>query len=1014
MKKVQALVLGIALALVATACGSSQETAVYVEEDTERNAALASDDGLPFFGISCCVKDIAKDSKGNLWVGGDFNTIGRVTGGAAQVILGSSGEQLPRVSGIVNKVLPDGNDGYYLAGLIASVGTARTGSIVHIGADGALDRTFSAALPAGLPVVDLAVGTDNNNARVLYASVPNAVLKFDATTGASLGTLALTFCGFEAVPQVVRLETVSRGLVVTGSFLVARAIISGAIVVNKDGSHAASVSLFNRDANGTTNWGEAIAIDSYKTSLGVDAIYIGGNFNSSLVWTPANGPQGEAEAVGNATRLLWENTGVKVVPTAKFEGGTVNAISVGATGFVSTVYFGGDFTRAIASNTLDVQRLAALVENLATGVRTIESVGSANSTVSTLLYSKSGNYDTLFVAGNFGTLNGARHYGLAYMAKYPNGWTSSSAIRIKRTDGVINSAALGSYGLVVGGNFNVAGNPVGTLIRMDQDGRLIPQSVPNPPNGPVNALAVDNDMVYVGGKFDSIGGNLVTSFARYLDSGAYDARMQVRLTQDFDVAEVNDIAFNGDKMYVGGSFTGFNGVGNRNFITVDSRSFISLAGRQWESTNGPVRSIGVSPDGTKVAVAGDFTTMSVVGRNGLAVIDETAGAITNFLTGAARGSRVNSVAFAPSGDSLYLAYEVGDSPLVHQRLDRQVIKRFPDIGGKIEVLSVGGGKVYAGLSDRQLRVVDSATDAVLPGFSGFPLGTTALVADADGAWMAGRGFKIGENPVYGPVRISSDGKIEVSPSAEANARLIASQVNEAATVEQVTAAPETSGTSGETAPAFAAPDASADPLPVVESLVSAATSTGAGRTADGNGNIFGYRISGDGTISLDRADIEKSASRSLMVTKLKPGNKAITVTFVAPAGIKNVKIRAYPSGKSLTCSPGKKSACTIKNLSPQLTYRFTVEGMLGKKKAVSPRSFATKPVVVVRRGSTTTLSAIVGKASGSTKYSVTGGCTLVSRNTKVKAPKNNTYCVVSAGANNAGAITGRSVIVKVG
>ncbi|MBM3638061.1 MAG: WD40 repeat domain-containing protein [Actinobacteria bacterium] len=1013
MKKLQALVLGIALALVATACGQSQETAVYVEEDTERNAALATDDGQPFFGISCCVKDIAKDSQGNFWIGGDFNTIGRVTGGATQVFLGSTEKVLPRVSGIVYKVLSDGNNGYYLAGLIGAVGTARTASIVHVGADGNLDRSFAAAIPAGIPVIDLAVGTDNNNARVLYAAVPNGILKVDATTGASLGTLALTFRGFEAVPQVVKLESVSRGLVVTGSFLVARAVITGAIVVNKDGSHAASVSLFNRDANGTTNWGEAIAIDSYKTSLGADAIYIGGDFNSSLVWTAANGAAVEPEAVGNATRLLWENAGVKVVPTAKFEGGTVNAISVGATGFVSTVYFGGNFTRAVASNTLDVQRLAALVENLASGARTIEAAGSANSTVSTLLYSKNGSSDTLFVAGDFTTLNGAPHYGLAFMAKRVSGWGVVTVIRFIKTDGVINSAAVGSSGLVVGGNFNVAGYPIGTLLRTDPDGRILPQSIPNPPNGPVNALAVDNGMVYVGGKFDSVGGNLVTSFVRYLESGEYDPRMQVRLTQDFDVAEVKDIVFNGDKLYVGGSFTGFNGVGNRNFITVDSRRFISLAGRQWESTNGPVRSIAVSPDGSKVAVAGDFTTMSVVGRNGLAVIDETAGAITDFLTGAARGSRVNSVAFAPSGDSLYLAYEAGDSPLVHQGLNRQVIKRFPDIGGKIEVLSVGGGKVYAGLSDRQLRVVDISTNTVLSGFSGFPLGTTALVADADGAWMAGRGFKIGENPVYGPVRISADGKIEVSPSAEANARLIASQVNE--TVSSVPAEPEVVNTTPVAdSPVFATGDVAVAPLPIIETLVSAATSAGSGRVSDAAGNVYGYRIAADGTISLDRADIERSTSRSLMVTKLKPGNKSMTVTFVAPAGIKNVKIRAYPSGKSLTCSPGKKTACTIKNLNPQFSYRFTVEGMLGKKKAVSPRSFATKPVVTVRRGSTVSLTTIVGKASGSTKYSVTGGCTLESKNKRVKAPKNNAYCVVSAGSNISGAITGRSVIVKVG
>lgn len=1011
MKKFQSVVLGLALALVATACGSSSDVAVYVEEDVERNAALASDDGMPFNGISCCVKDIAKDSKGNLWIGGNFNTVGYVTGGAAQILPGSNGLVLPRVTGYVSKVLPDSANGYYLAGLIAAVGTARTGSIVHLGADGQLDRTFAPALPAGVPIQDIAIGTDSRGVKVLYVAVANGILKFDAATGAALGTMALTFRGFEAVPIDVRLESVSRGLVVAGSFQAARAVITAAIVVNKDDSHVASVSLYNTDADGTTFWGAVKAVDSHKTPASADVIYIGGDFNSSVVWTPAN--TGAVTTGGNLVRLLWENTGVKNAPAPKFQGGTVDSIAVGAIGFSSTVYYGGNFTRIVADNTVDVQRLGAVTENLVTGAKTAEVIASANSTVSTLLYTRIDNVDTLFAAGNFGRLNGETRHGLALMVKRAAGWAALNAVRIVKTDGEVFTAAYGSAGLVIGGNFAVTGFAVGPLLRTDADGRLLPQSVPTQPNGVVNALAVNGDKIYVGGKFDNIGGTLVTGFARYFDSGEFDTRLQVRLTQDLDMAEVNDLAFNGDKLYVGGSFTGFNGVGNRNFITVDATSFISLAGRQWESTNGPVRSIAVSPDGTQVAIAGDFTRVSVVGRNGSAVIDETIGSLSNFMSGTPVGSRVNSVVFAPNGQSLYLAYEVGDSPLVNQGLDRQVIKRFPDIGGKISVLAAAGNRVYAGLGDRQLRVVDPTTNDVLTGFSGFPLGTTALVADADGAWMAGRGFKIGDNPVYGPVRISADGKIEVSPTAEANARLIASQVNSSSTPLPEASADQGAqpATGGEV---FAAAEAPQIPLPPVESLVSAATSVGAGRISDTAGNIYGYRIAADGTIILDSADIERSSSRSLMVTRLKPGNKAMTVTFVAPAGIKNVKVRAYPSGKSLTCSPGRKLSCTIKGLNPQSSYRFTVEGMLGKKKAVSPRSFATKPVVTMRRGATNTVSSLVGKVSGPVKYSVSGGCTLVSKNKKVKAPKNNTFCIISVGGKSADSISGRSVIVKVG
>jgi len=91
-----------------------------------------------------------------------------------------------------------------------------------------------------------------------------------------------------------------------------------------------------------------------------------------------------------------------------------------------------------------------------------------------------------------------------------------------------------------------------------------------------------------------------------------------------------------------------------------------------------------------------------------------------------------------------------------------------------------------------------------------------------------------------------------------------------------------------------------------EDVVDLALSRGTGRVADAIGNEYRYTVASDGTISLDRSDIDRSSSRTFMVTKLKPGNKSMTVTFVAPAGLKNVKIKASPSGRSLVCSPGKK------------------------------------------------------------------------------------------------------------
>jgi hypothetical protein len=68
----------------------------------------------------------------------------------------------------------------------------------------------------------------------------------------------------------------------------------------------------------------------------------------------------------------------------------------------------------------------------------------------------------------------------------------------------------------------------------------------------------------------------------------------------------------------------------------------------------------------------------------------------------------------------------------------------------------------------------------------------------------------------------------------------------------------------------------------------------------------------------------------------------------------------------------------------------------------------------MRRNSTTSLTGIVGKASGKTTYKVTGGCQLVSRNTRVKAPGNKTYCSVVASTVGAKSSAMKQVVIKVG
>lgn len=1016
MKKVQALVLGIALALVATACGSSQETALeFAEETVERNAAIANDDGLPFPAIDCCIYDIAVDRQGDVWAGGDFSTAGKYTGGLAQyqVPTGSTGT-LKRLDGVVKKVISDGRGGYFVAGNLKKYGLSEISDLIHLNSDGTLDTTFIAE-PLG-DVRDIAVGPavgifgrPLQGQQLMYAFEAQSVRAYDVTSGSLIGNVPLGSQGQLVIPSDVKLATTSRGLVVAGWFERGNDQESLAVFVPVTGSIAGSVKFLQGSMLETTGMGSVKAITVHRNLAGNDVVNVGGDFSrieivpGLLVGDPKN-----------FVRLAWSNAGIGIGQSPQFLGGAVQAIAIGSTGPTMTSYVSGAFTSVIntAGGRTDARSLVSIEDNFVSGAQTITQIpGFTDGQYPDLIVpvTPAAGLTGLVLAGGFSEFFRVSNPGLVLAVKSLGVWVKSNLPRWSKPNHLVLTAASGNAGVVVGGWFEVVGERVNSLLQFNEDGGFGPNTIiQQGPEGTVRSIAVSGNDVIVGGSFSRIRGNIAdaSGLARYSDGGVLKSVIPVVGSPAWGAPEVSVVEAYGDKVYVGGKFVRVNNVPRNAFATLDATTLSPLANRPWEAIANQdtiVKDIALSPDGSKVIIGGAFGTIGGVARSGVAVLDEQTSSLAAFNPRLANG--VTGVGFGMKGDSVLVG--TGQGPISFG-LDGREIRRFNTASNTFDLAQDVLIMKLSGLA------FDYNTGALLPNFNTFGLSTRAVTIDEQGAWIAGSGFKVGTTTVFGPVRISLKGEVVLSPSADAANRL----AQAAQRTEQAQQESSSTGTATEP-PSMAtsqpSPVDNDPPLLPVEAYVDLANTLGVGRVADFNGTVFNYEVAVDGTIRLNESDVSRSPSREFMVTSLKPGNKAVTVTYVAPVTLKNVKVKAYPGGKSLTCSPAKKkTSCTIKGLAASQRYRFYVEGLIGKKKVTSPKSFSVQPFVSVRRGSTTSLSSLVGKLSGKVTYSVSGGCSLVSSKTRVKAPANRTFCKVQAVSKGSRGTTVKSVVVRAG
>lgn len=583
-------------------------------------------------------------------LGGGFDYVGPTLGHSTLVdpTTGAVIEAPKMTNNNVNAAVADGAGGYYLGGEFTLVDGAHKKGVVHILANGKVDRGFKAQTSGKVYALALSPSgvlyIGGKITRVSGVSATN-LAAVDATTGNRIP-------GWSASPNstVYALAATSTSVYVGGAFSSIGSSAHRGIARLSATSGALDTSFTATTA--ATVWSLALSPDA-------STVYAGGDFTSA--YSSATGTQSRSRlaafATANGAVTGW-NPGADA---------TVSAILPDpATG---TVYLGGSFT------TLGGAARVALGAVTAAGAVTgwdpaitgchephlTKAVGGLAPCVprTTALAIDNG---TLYAGGNFTYASGvSRHHAASFSLATGdlNAWNPVVGNRL--TDIVPTPS-----GIVLGGQFTSVGGIIrdGLAVIDLTTGQADPGFVADVDGMVLDIVkTADGQGAYVGGDFTNVNGkdhrNLVKVSAT---TGAVDSAFTAKPNRD-----VNQIALTGNDLYIGGKFKRVGSIKRVHAAKLDAMT--GAVDPTWVAdTVGPtgklraggmVMGIQASPDGSKVYLAGPFTTVNGVAvTGGIAVVDGTTGAFTANQLGGVQGCKsvgpwINRLYLSDDGLRLY-------------------------------------------------------------------------------------------------------------------------------------------------------------------------------------------------------------------------------------------------------------------------------------------------------------------------------------------------------------------------
>jgi beta-propeller uncharacterized protein DUF5122 len=669
-----------------------------------------------------------------LYIGGSFSHVASPTGPAAQFAAADGSlAGLPALSGVgatVTAATADGAGGWYVAGTFSRAGALPAAGLVHILADGTVDRGFAP------PPIQATAGT-------------GAILAL-ALEGSTL------YVGgdFSSTGQISRHSLVAL-----------------------DASTGAADSSFTTDTDGTVDVLLASAV----------TLYVGGEF-THVAGLPANSVAAVDLAGGQPVPGFLAPSGVGPVHHLSLVGSMLyasggydanaapydSAIALDATdghqlkAFAPTVVIDGAMTAtptAVYVVTPMTDQLIATDRGVValdptTGARLPGFAAKSDGTIDALQVLDA----SLYVGGTFAELSGAPRRNLAAVDLA----TGAARPATFDTNGPVATIAPAAGALLAGGGFqSVGGAARRNLAAIDiATGAVVPGFDPEP-NGPVKALDYDGGALYVGGAFRQIAGGARSSLAALDPTRGALLGFDPELASELDqLPTVAALAGDGSHLFVTGAFDHVGQAARENLAAIDESDGVATPFIADLSGLGEALLL----DGDRLYVVVAWGLLDGRYADGVAALDAASGALDADFTAEVDGGEVLSIARA--GDTLYLGgrfdavNQVARSDLAAVDAATGAVQPFSaDVDGAVTSLAVDRGMLEVGGYFDEVAGVQRYGLAELTA-DGTPTGfdpQLAAYVEASAVGPDGSLFTGGEIAAAG--RAPVDGLAEFSPTA---------------------------------------------------------------------------------------------------------------------------------------------------------------------------------------------------------------------------------------------------------